>query len=792
MVTNFTVLSSTTVHNSYSWDYGIPSSINTIPGHTTATYVSGYAPHVKVLFSNNSVIDPPAPNTNTFFRWDFNDYYNDDTNTVDVSCVDHCIDHIYVMPGLYSVKLTQYKIKKTFITTAGAGSCLGKYSKLWYWDNLMCNAPDITNRITWDDTSATLNGKYKKTWDIETECLQKHCKNWNWKELKALGGNPIKWEQTPNGEIFEKKWLYEPPAIDCDIPNFDFDVVTDVTEVTDIKTFLVDVKEIPPVASLCILTNPAHGPAPHTVAITPRHCKPGSFPFERIIWDFGDGTPIQTVSRHTIPDPVYFTYTNNFPADPIDPRNYDAIYTYKRSVDSFSMFYPSITAFCSSTNTRDSCSVPIGPITPEVLIPANTLPVSSVIEPPASFRLLKARNTRNDVLYTLNVSDRVGFVRSYNPFTVEIEQQTQHLIQPQIPPNPIRNSCGAIWPYAGNQGIGYPPSVPNIICNCVNGPPVIPVLPPTINPVVVSCLFAPGSIVATYIAQTMFPVDTPLTINFTSVLSSITGSAITTYNTNISLPFAPGTKTSFYTTTASTLDYNLFLRNCTNINEIVVASGTTNFVYPITFNCIHATPVTTITPCTGNLIKNGEFTSSVVQTVGGTADWWSLTNVDVHDISVYGFTGQPSNPFIDLMSCSSGIIRQTVPTLVGATYSLSFDIGGDKSSLTDTTSRTVHVSITDGVKGPVNTYTVTPTSKAITYNSFNWQTKNTTYVATSTTTVIAFSGTTNGNMCYGPVLDNVCFAMLTPPPSIPKLCTFTAEDFIVTFNNNNFITPLTS
>lgn len=181
------------------------------------------------------------------------------------------------------------------------------------------------------------------------------------------------------------------------------------------------------------------------------------------------------------------------------------------------------------------------------------------------------------------------------------------------------------------------------------------------------------------------------------------------------------------------------------------------------------TPTVTNNVCVGNLITNGEFSTANVQQVGGTAAGWTLFNTDVHDISVYGYTGQPYNPFIDLVSVGSGNIggyaRQTVSTVPSQYYQLTFDIGADLQTTTSLSGRTVKVGINNGITETVQTYNLSANRVATSYASFNWTTRTIGFYASSNTTTISFSGYTE-NYAYGPVLDNVCLkAMLPPTPS---------------------------
>lgn len=136
------------------------------------------------------------------------------------------------------------------------------------------------------------------------------------------------------------------------------------------STFLISVVEIPPTAYLSanISTNPENIIFPLTVTITPRYTRAGSFPIEKIVWDFGDGSPLVTRRRWDKNTVSPFLSTGALSADLIDPRNFDVTHTYtKQNTTQFS-FYPSITAYASSTGTTDVCSITIGPVRAEPLV----------------------------------------------------------------------------------------------------------------------------------------------------------------------------------------------------------------------------------------------------------------------------------------------------------------------------------------------------------------------------------------------------------------------------------------
>lgn len=195
------------------------------------------------------------------------------------------------------------------------------------------------------------------------------------------------------------------------------------------------VQEILPKANLYSVTQPTTGYAPFSVRLTARTTTPGSFPVDRILWDFGDGSERLLVSRYYNEPNSNLIFTNVLSSDSQDPRNYDVLHTYTRECDTYPVFYPSITAYSSSTNSIDTCSLTIGPV------------LLSTTD--AQFHILKGRNTPYGNLYSAEIDKNLTFVA-----TQSATERVYTLI-PTIPPNPIRNSFGQPILSFGNSGTNY-------------------------------------------------------------------------------------------------------------------------------------------------------------------------------------------------------------------------------------------------------------------------------------------------------------------------------------------------
>jgi hypothetical protein len=442
MTTDFNILTAITVPVDYTWDKGVPfeSFTTTSPAFTLANYVSGYAPGVEVVLRNVSQIGDIFTDQDILinFNWNFGDIYNNTTNTASLTCVAP-VRHIYTMPGRYTITLIHTEIVTQPVDT-NPSLCRDRYNINWYWDNLtrLTNLPPKPDAKTWNETACL--SSFPKTWDPELFCLQKYCRYWSWENTKSTGRNDTTWEQTQTNGEFEKKWLYESNDTLCQIPEQPLSILVRQERQETIKQFMVEVKELLPRTGLYSITRPIVGTAPLTVQLTPRTTICGSFPIDRIDWDLGDGTPIKTITRQGTPLDPSFINNNVFIGDSLDPRNYDIIHTYNRSIDQYSIFYPSITAYSANTGSYDACSTTIGPV--------------ELAGPNEDVSILKVKNSLQGTLYTLDIDDTCTFVTTT---TGTINKPVP--ITFKLPPNKIRDSIYDVVIYQGNIGIGYPPPV---------------------------------------------------------------------------------------------------------------------------------------------------------------------------------------------------------------------------------------------------------------------------------------------------------------------------------------------
>jgi hypothetical protein len=442
MTTDFYIISGSTVPESYSWDIGNP--LETTPTYTvadsTTEYISGYAPGVKVIFKTNitDLVYAGFANVSATYIWNFGDYYNSVNNVAVLPCQE-VIEHTYILPGKYNVSLTNIQSKENQPLEDEDDLCISRYKIGWYWDNLTC---DSLRKTTWNETMcvppATAVNRRPKWWSEEDTCFQKFCKVWNWRDLSLKGKNPVYWFQTYRYGDFYKRWDYEVNDYICDLGEI-AKATIDTTEQTALKTFIVEVKELMPVAAIHNDTLPLTGYSPFTYKLSPKNTKTGSFPIDRIDWNPGDGTSIKTVTRYTTPDSKYFTYNNTYFSDPLDPRNYDFTYTLHRNADTYPVFYPSLTCYSASTNSFDSCSIVVGPI---------------LLEPQTqNIQLLKAKNTTKGDFYGIEIN------KNLTVLTTLTSTESSKAVTPTKPSAPIKQIVENIPAiYFGNTGENYPPT----------------------------------------------------------------------------------------------------------------------------------------------------------------------------------------------------------------------------------------------------------------------------------------------------------------------------------------------
>lgn len=127
-----------------------------------------------------------------------------------------------------------------------------------------------------------------------------------------------------------------------------------------VKNYIVYAKEIIPSAcftfgtEITAMGNTAiTGVSPQTIYFNPSCTNTGSFAICKIVWDFGDGSELLTISRVLSSDISMWTNTSSFSADLEDPRNIIVNHEYTRTNNLMaSTISASMSAFACNTNTE--------------------------------------------------------------------------------------------------------------------------------------------------------------------------------------------------------------------------------------------------------------------------------------------------------------------------------------------------------------------------------------------------------------------------------------------------------
>ncbi len=158
-----------------------------------------------------------------------------------------------------------------------------------------------------------------------------------------------------------------------------------------------------------------------------------------------------------------------------------------------------------------------------------------------------------------------------------------------------------------------------------------------------------------------------------------------------------------------------------------------------------------------NLVTDGSFESTLVgdglwTTVASTDGWTSTNGIEIrHNIAGQAYAG---NNFAELDTDQNSSISQTLTTVAGKEYQLSFyvqDRAGDDPS-------------TDGITYSINGHDGTVLGGM----SANWTEYTYDFVAAGTSTVLTLNagGTSNG---YGSSLDNISVSAVPEAPSLVML-----------------------
>lgn len=377
-----------TVSSDYEWDDGVPSQNNLLSIASLSapsTNSSGleyvcYAPYAVVMLSSSNTARVSSVSVRRTFN--FGDYYNSKENIFTTTLTgDVFFSHVYIMPGLYTITLTEEEFVLAPNPKKFAPSSYSQSSQItleketqtkWHWEDYK-GIRENEFPATWQNLKfqKTLNFKYptQLTWFNTKNCLRLDPQiYWQWNNLvndisiTNKHARRITWNQSVSSGDYAKTW--NSVIGNCNVD----DLVLSAAPISITKKeALLRVIEVPPVAYLSgnQPLNLVDRKFPLTVRLTPRFTQSGSFPIEKIVWDLGDGSPLLTRRRWENNFSFPFVHSGALSADFKDPRNFDVIHTYDKAERGQYTFYPSITAYSSSTGKADIAATVVGPIKTE-------------------------------------------------------------------------------------------------------------------------------------------------------------------------------------------------------------------------------------------------------------------------------------------------------------------------------------------------------------------------------------------------------------------------------------------
>jgi choice-of-anchor C domain-containing protein len=149
------------------------------------------------------------------------------------------------------------------------------------------------------------------------------------------------------------------------------------------------------------------------------------------------------------------------------------------------------------------------------------------------------------------------------------------------------------------------------------------------------------------------------------------------------------------------------------------------------------------------------------QTVGvstGVIPGWTVSGGNVDWIKGYWQSSDGDGFSVDLNGDQPGAISQTIDTVIGQTYTLSFDMSGNPDNGSD-----LRLILAD-TGGAPTTFAYDLDVSSNSRGTMNWMPQSLNFTATGASTVITFASG-NSNCCFGPAIDNVAIADAVPEPS---------------------------
>lgn len=164
-----------------------------------------------------------------------------------------------------------------------------------------------------------------------------------------------------------------------------------------------------------------------------------------------------------------------------------------------------------------------------------------------------------------------------------------------------------------------------------------------------------------------------------------------------------------------------------------------------------------IVPAKAAIIVNGSFEDGPVAAIfaGSTGlAGWTINSDYVNRRAVSATDGSYS---IDLAGGSNSSISQSIDTMIGQQYKITFSLSGNKDG--GPKNHTLITSVT-GSSDQAYSFVTQPNA-----NGYNWETHTYVFTATSASSLLTFAAADNPNNAYGPMIDKVSIAAVPEPAS---------------------------
>lgn len=174
-----------------------------------------------------------------------------------------------------------------------------------------------------------------------------------------------------------------------------------------------------------------------------------------------------------------------------------------------------------------------------------------------------------------------------------------------------------------------------------------------------------------------------------------------------------------------------------------------------------AAPAMAAVSLTNGGFEDGNFANPYNEVYAGdatTINGWKVESGSVDLITSY-WAASEGDQSIDLNGLEAGAISQTLTTVAGHAYTVSFDLAGNPDG--GPAVKTLTIAATGGVTTPYSFDTTGHST--VSKESMGWEQRTYGFTATGTSTTLTFtSTTTEGAQWFGPALDNVTIAESLP------------------------------